>query len=62
MHFVVASFETVVRLQNASPYISFGFKAMLKHFRYLKNAILDQIQHTGKALIIDNEKDETPRI
>ena len=62
MHSVVASFETVVGLQNTSPYISFGFKAMSKHFRYLKNAILDQIQHTGKALIGHNEKNETPRI
>ena len=62
MHSVVASFETVVGLQNASPNILFGFKAMSKHFRYLKNAILDQIKHKGKALIGHNEKDETPRI
>ena len=62
MHSVVASFETVVGLQNDSPYIFFGFKAMSKHFRYLKNAILDQIQHTGKALIGHNVKDETPRV
>ena len=62
MHSVVASFETVVGLQNASPYITFGFKAMSKHFRYLKIAILDQIQHTSKAPIGHNEKDETPRI
>lgn len=62
MHSVVASFETVAGLQNAAPYISFAFKAISKHFRYLKNAILDQIQYTGKVLIGHNGKDETPRV
>ncbi|RVW49297.1 BEL1-like homeodomain protein 9 [Vitis vinifera] len=63
MHSVVASFETVAGLQNAAPYISFAFKAMSNHFRYLKNAILDQIQFTGKALVGHNiGKDETPRV
>ncbi|KAK9283283.1 hypothetical protein L1049_011519 [Liquidambar formosana] len=63
MQSVVASFETVAGLGNAAPYISFAFKAMSKHFSCLKNAILDQIQYTGKTLGYDSlRKDKTPRL
>ncbi|KAK1572209.1 hypothetical protein Q3G72_029139 [Acer saccharum] len=47
---VVASFETVAGLGNAAPYISTAFKAISKHFSYLKNAIIDQIQVPGKTI------------
>ncbi|GAB2273457.1 BEL1-like homeodomain protein [Dionaea muscipula] len=46
---VVASFDTVVGLSNASPFINLAFKTMSKHFRFLRNAITEQLQSIGTA-------------
>ncbi|XP_010256766.1 PREDICTED: BEL1-like homeodomain protein 9 [Nelumbo nucifera] len=62
MQVVVASFESVPGLGNASPYTSFALKTMSKHFKCLKNAITDQICIMSKGLGEGcYEKDEAPR-
>ncbi|KAJ1384282.1 POX domain [Sesbania bispinosa] len=63
IHAVVTSFEYVAGLGNAAPYASLAINAMSKHFRYLKNAITDQLQFISKAhfQISNNRKDESPR-
>lgn len=43
---MVASFQKVAGLGNATPYISFGIKTISKHFGCLKLAIYDQLQFT----------------
>ncbi|KAL8094176.1 BEL1-like homeodomain protein 9 [Apium graveolens] len=49
MQAVVTSFETVAGLSTAAPFAHLALKAMSKHFRYLKNAITDQLQFTIKS-------------
>ncbi|XP_023543369.1 BEL1-like homeodomain protein 9 [Cucurbita pepo subsp. pepo] len=44
MQAVVTTFEYVGGLGNAAPYVNLAVKAMFKHFRFLKNAIADQLQ------------------
>ena len=51
MQSVVASFQTVAGLGNAVPYISRAIRIVLNHFTCLKNALLDQIQATGKTSV-----------
>lgn len=46
---VLTSFETVVGLSNAAPFINLAFKTMSKHFRCLRNAIAEQLQSIGKT-------------
>lgn len=61
MQAVVASFETVPGLGNTAPFANLALKAMSKHFRYLKNAITDQLQFTTKPTHghINHGKEET---
>uniref|UniRef100_A0A5B7B883 Homeobox domain-containing protein n=1 Tax=Davidia involucrata TaxID=16924 RepID=A0A5B7B883_DAVIN len=60
MQAVVASFESVAGLSNASPFANLALKAMSKHFRCLKNAISNQLQFTSKAHShINYGKDDT---
>ncbi|KAJ1411789.1 POX domain [Sesbania bispinosa] len=68
MKTVVSSFEAVAGNGAATVYSCLALKAMSKHFRCLKDGILDQIQATRKAM---GEKDpiapgttrgETPRL
>ncbi|KAI4299500.1 hypothetical protein L6164_032958 [Bauhinia variegata] len=54
MQSVVASFQKVAGLGDATPYISFAIKTISKHFRCLKNAINDQLQFTSKAPAANN--------
>ncbi|XVF08178.1 hypothetical protein REPUB_Repub06bG0203600 [Reevesia pubescens] len=62
MQAVVASFEYVAGLGNAAPFANLSLKAMSKHFRYLKNAITDQLQFSNKPHgQISPGKDEGPR-
>ncbi|XP_028772961.1 BEL1-like homeodomain protein 9 [Neltuma alba] len=60
---VVTSFEYVSGLGNAAPYVILAINAMTKHFKCLKNVIMDQLQFTNKAHFhnISNKKDESPR-
>ncbi|KAL5550245.1 hypothetical protein UlMin_000421 [Ulmus minor] len=48
MQAVVTSFEYVSGLGNAAPYANLAVKSMTRHFRCLKNAIMDQLQFTNK--------------
>ncbi|KAF6176003.1 hypothetical protein GIB67_032626 [Kingdonia uniflora] len=50
MQAIVASFESVSGLGNAAPYTSIAIKAMSKHFKSLKNSIIDQLRCTSKAV------------
>ncbi|KAK1398414.1 Homeobox domain-containing protein [Heracleum sosnowskyi] len=50
MQMVVSSFESVEGVSTATPYISMALKTMSVHFRCLKDAISDQLKHTGKEL------------
>ncbi|TKY60653.1 Homeobox protein BEL1-like [Spatholobus suberectus] len=68
MKAVVSSFEAVAGNGAATVYSALALKAMSKHFRCLKDGIMDQIQATRKAM---GEKDpvapgttrgETPRL
>ncbi|KAG1337814.1 BEL1-like homeodomain protein 9 [Cocos nucifera] len=47
---VITSFESVAGLSTAAPYASMALKAMLKHFRCLKNKISNQLSCTNKVL------------
>lgn len=47
---VVTSFESVAGLSTAAPYTSLALKALSKHFRFLKNAITEQLHITGKVV------------
>ncbi|KAI4306760.1 hypothetical protein L6164_030009 [Bauhinia variegata] len=49
MQSVVASFQKVAGLGDATPYISFAIKTICKHFGCLKNTINDQLQFTSKT-------------
>lgn len=63
MQAVITSFEYVAGLENAAPYASLAIKSMSKHFRFLKNAITDQLHFTTKAhLNMSNLKDESPSL
>ncbi|KAL0555607.1 hypothetical protein IC582_009558 [Cucumis melo] len=46
---VMTSFEYISGLGNAAPYANQAIKAMYKHFKCLKNAILDQLQFNKKT-------------
>lgn len=62
MQAVVSSFEYVAGLGNATPYANLALKAMSKHFKCLKNAIIDQLQFTNKDQVqISPGKDEAPK-
>lgn len=50
MQMVVSSFESVEGVSTATPYISVALKTISMHFRCLKDAISDQLKHTGKEL------------
>ncbi|KAF5729626.1 hypothetical protein HS088_TW21G01793 [Tripterygium wilfordii] len=54
MQSVVSSFEAVPGLGNAAPYLSFAVKLIAKHFKCLKDALLDQIQFTAKITTLDD--------
>lgn len=43
---VVTSFESVAGLGNAAPFANIAIKTMSKHFKCLKDAIIDQLQFT----------------
>lgn len=68
MQAVVASFESVSGVRNAAPFANLALKAMSKHFRYLKNAITDQLQfitesrghHHVATTTTSREKDTGP--
>ncbi|KAI4365522.1 hypothetical protein MLD38_021501 [Melastoma candidum] len=47
---VVAYFECVPGLGNAAPYVNLALKVMSKHFRCLKDVIIDQFLFTMKAV------------
>lgn len=47
---VVSSFESVAGLSSATPYASLALKTVSKHFRYIRNAISDQLRHISKGL------------
>lgn len=68
MKAVVSSFEAVAGIGAAAVYSALASKAMSKHFRCLRDGIIDQIHATKKAM---GEKDpvapgttrgETPRL
>lgn len=69
MQMVVNSFDTVMGFGAAAPYTALARKAMSRHFRCLKDAIVAQLKHTCEIL---GEKDgvgtsgvtkgETPRL
>ncbi|KAF5192098.1 Bel1-like homeodomain protein [Thalictrum thalictroides] len=50
MQMVVSSFESVVGLSSATPYTSLALKTVSRNFRFLKNAISDQLKQISKAL------------
>ncbi|KAG1365818.1 putative BEL1-like homeodomain protein 9 [Cocos nucifera] len=50
---VITSFESVSGFSGAAPYASMALKAMLKHFRSLKNKISNQLHHTNKVIGIE---------
>ncbi|EXB36701.1 BEL1-like homeodomain protein 9 [Morus notabilis] len=61
MQAVVTSFEYVAGLGNAAPYANLAVKAMTRHFKCLKNAIMDQLQFTNKdSAHASHGKDEAP--
>ncbi|XP_062095455.1 BEL1-like homeodomain protein 9 [Humulus lupulus] len=61
MQTVVTSFEYVAGLGNAAPYANLAVKAMTKHFKCLKNAIMDQLQFSNKDNSHTNHgKEEVP--
>ncbi|EPS71587.1 hypothetical protein M569_03172, partial [Genlisea aurea] len=45
----VAAFESVAGLSGAAPFANLALRAMSKHFRFLKNAIVDQLQFSAKS-------------
>ncbi|PKA46102.1 BEL1-like homeodomain protein 8 [Apostasia shenzhenica] len=47
---VITSFEAVPGLNTAAPYVCMALKSMWKHFRFLKNAISNQLHRINKAL------------
>ncbi|XP_072993359.1 BEL1-like homeodomain protein 8 [Typha latifolia] len=47
---VISSFESVAGLSSATPYASLALKAISTHFRRLKNAISNQLQHLSRIL------------
>lgn len=62
MQAVVTSFESVAGLSTAAPFANLALKAMSKHFRYLKNAITEQLQFTIKSYgQVNYGKDAIPR-
>lgn len=69
MQMVVNSFDSVMGYGSATPYTSLAQKAMSRHFRCLKDAILAQLKHTCE-LLGDKDggggtgitKGETPRL
>ncbi|XP_030480107.1 BEL1-like homeodomain protein 9 [Cannabis sativa] len=62
MQTVVTSFEYVAGLGNAAPYANLAVKAMTKHFKCLKSAIMDQLQFSNKDNSHTNHhgKEEVP--
>ncbi|XP_004246395.1 BEL1-like homeodomain protein 9 [Solanum lycopersicum] len=48
LQMVVASFESVAGLGNAAPFANVAIKTMSKHFKCLKDAIIDQLQFTTR--------------
>ncbi|XP_077236866.1 POX (plant homeobox) family protein [Tasmannia lanceolata] len=65
MQNVIASFEAVDGLSAAAPYTYLALRAMLKHFRCLKNAITDQLRSTSKPLqdeVFNKEKTMMPEL
>ncbi|KAG6629447.1 hypothetical protein CIPAW_14G085300 [Carya illinoinensis] len=49
MQMVVSSFESVAGLSSATPYVSLALRSVSRHFRFLKNAITDQLKYIRKA-------------
>ncbi|XP_074366619.1 uncharacterized protein LOC141707386 [Apium graveolens] len=50
MQMVISSFESVEGVSTSTPYIAMALNTILMHFRCLKDAISDQLKHTGKEL------------
>ncbi|KAL3618590.1 hypothetical protein CASFOL_037672 [Castilleja foliolosa] len=50
MQMVVSSFESVAGLSASTPYVSLALKMVSKHFRCLKNAIMDQLKSIRNVL------------
>lgn len=48
MQAVMASFESVPGISNAAPFANLALKAMSKHFKTLKNAIINQLRFANK--------------
>ncbi|XP_075491382.1 BEL1-like homeodomain protein 9 [Primulina tabacum] len=62
MQAVFASFESVAGLSSAAPFASLAIKAMAKHFKSLKNAIMDQLHFANKSQgRMNYDRDETQR-
>ncbi|XP_061355310.1 homeobox protein BEL1 homolog [Gastrolobium bilobum] len=68
MKAVVSSFEAVTGNGAATVYSALALKAMSRHFRCLKDGILDQIEGTRKAMgekdtvVAGTTRGETPRL
>eukprot|EP01018_Ginkgo_biloba_P020179 Gb_23074 [translate_table: standard] len=68
MRLVVTSFESVTTPGAAAPYTALALKAMSRHFRCLRDAIIGQLESTSKALgekdsiIPGTTRGETPRL
>ncbi|GMH26524.1 hypothetical protein Nepgr_028367 [Nepenthes gracilis] len=59
---VIASFESVAGLSNAAPFTNLAFKTMSKHFKFLTNAITEQLQSMSKVPCnLSSRKDGNPR-
>ncbi|XP_073153799.1 BEL1-like homeodomain protein 9 [Henckelia pumila] len=62
MQAVFASFESVAGLSSAAPFASLAIKAMAKHFKSLKNAIMDQLHFANKSHgRMNYDREETQR-
>ncbi|CAI9780729.1 unnamed protein product [Fraxinus pennsylvanica] len=68
MQMIVNSFDMVMGFGSAAPYTSLAQKAMSRHFRCLKDAIIAQLKHSCEALgekdasTLGVTKGETPRL
>ncbi|CAA2953751.1 BEL1-like homeodomain 4 [Olea europaea subsp. europaea] len=68
MQMVVNSFDMVMGFGSAAPYTSLAQKAMSRHFRCLKDAIIAQLKHSSELLgekdasTLGVTKGETPRL
>lgn len=47
---VLSSFESVAGLSSSTPYVSKALKSVSRQFKYLENAISDQLKHIQEVL------------